>query len=91
MGYTISSRAARALTSLLKGQANSSGVRRSSAAVSPDSFPLPFTVRWSARENAGDGEWVIFLPTLANLVYYGEEAISTITGVTASQILPSGC
>ncbi|MBR0196925.1 MAG: hypothetical protein IJQ34_02215 [Kiritimatiellae bacterium] len=90
MGYTISSRAARALTSLLKGQANSSGVRRSSAAVSPDSFPLPFTVRWSARENAGDGEWVIFLPTLANLVYYGEEAISTITGVTASQILPSG-
>ena len=90
MSYTISSRAARALTSLLKGQAKSSGVHYAAAAVSPDSFPLPFTVRWSAKENAGDGEWVIFLPTLTNLVYYGEEAISTITGITASQILPSG-
>ena len=59
-------------------------------AISPDAYPLPFSVRWSASADSGSGAWVIWLPNLAQLVHYGSSAISTISGVTAAAELPAG-
>lgn len=58
--------------------------------VSPDAFPPPFTVRWSASEANGNGAWCIWLPDRAKLVMYGGTFIGTITGVAAATVLPSG-
>lgn len=58
--------------------------------IDPDTFPAPFTVRWSASANSGAGAWVIWLPDRAKLVMYGGTFIGTITGVAAATVLPTG-
>ena len=84
--YVITERARRALSALLRGSnGNTGGSAGGPAAVSFDAFPLPFTVRWSAKESA----WVIWLPDPAGLLLV-EDSAETITGITASQNLPAG-
>lgn len=88
-GYVLSPKAARALTRLVRGGADASATTYTSATISPDDFPLPFTVRWSQSENSGEGAWVIWLPDPERLVYYDEEW-RTIGQIAAAQTLPSG-
>lgn len=87
--YVLSERAARALTTLIRGKAASSSPGYAPAAVSLDAFPSPFTVRWSQSENDGSGAWVIWLPDLAKLVQL-DGAYLTLEGVTAATKLPTG-
>ena len=84
-GFVLTDKARRALSDLLRAKPGNTGAGMSAAAISPDSFPLPFAVRWSAKE----GNWVVWLPNLAALVHVDGTA-QTITGVTAAQNLPAG-
>ena len=88
-GYVLSAKAARALTRLVRGGADATAPTYTSATISPDDFPMPFTVRWSQSENSGEGAWVIWLPDPERLVYYDEEW-RTIGQIAAAQTLPSG-
>lgn len=88
--YTLTDNAVGKLRRMLRGNAATTSAQRLSPGVaSPDTFAAPFTVRWSASETSG-GAWVIWLPDLAHLVSFGDTSISTITGVSAAQNLPSG-
>lgn len=89
--YALTKGACDALARLLRAEM-AVGSRQSGGpgAISPDAYPLPFAVRWSASADSGSGAWVIWLPNLAQLVHYGASAISTISGVTAAAELPSG-
>ena len=69
---------------------NTGAVAASGRPIDPDKFPPPFTVRWSASANDGAGAWLIWLPSLGNLVAFGDAYISTIGGVTAAGNLPAG-
>ena len=92
-GYVLSPKAVRSLTRALRGSASRTPPTFGPASISPDTFPPPFTVRWS--EIAADsspqvsGAWVIWLPDPSNLVIFGN-AIPSVTGVTAAQGLPTG-
>ncbi len=88
-GYVLSAKAARALTRLVRGGANATAPTYTSATISPDDFPPPFTVRWSRSQASGDGAWVIWLPDTANLVMYETDYI-TPSGISAATALPSG-
>lgn len=88
--YALTPSACNALARMLRGKmAVDSRGANAPRPVSPDAYPAPFTVRWSASETSG-GAWVIWLPDLAHLVSFGDTSISTITGVSAAQNLPSG-
>ena len=89
MDYVLTGKAARGLAALLRGRrGNTGGGGTAYATISPDAFPLPFAVRWSASETSG-GAWVIWLPSLASLVNVDSSAV-TITGVAAAQNLAAG-
>ena len=88
-GYVLSPKAARALTRLVRGGADATAPTYTSATISPDDFPLPFTVRWSQSQSSGEGAWVIWLPDTANLVMYDSDYI-TPSGISAATALPSG-
>ena len=91
MAYVITEKAATALTRLLRGDKSTgnTGIRGGPATISPDAFPAPFTVRWSASEDSGSGAWVIWLPNATQLLVYDGSAV-TITGITAATELPAG-
>lgn len=92
MAYVISQKAARALTRLVRGSFGATAPTYSPAAISPDVFPPPFTVRWSQSEKSGQGAWVIWLPlnTGGNHVYIGRERRSIAGNINAAQALPAG-
>lgn len=89
MAYVISQKAARALTRIIRGAADATAPTYRPATISPDSFPPPFTVRWSQSESSGEGAWVIWLPDTSQLVMYDTDYI-TPSGITATSALPSG-
>lgn len=85
MAYVLSSKAVRALSSIVRGKINTGGVAFDASSVSFDSFPLPFAVRWSEAE----GNWVIWIPDSSESVFVDGESVA-ITGITAAQNLPAG-
>ena len=86
MDYVLTGKAARGVAALLRGRrGNTGGGGTAYATISPDDFPHPFAVRWSAKEN----NWVIWLPDPAALVLVDDSA-ETITGITACQKLAAG-
>lgn len=86
MDYVLTERAARGLTQLLRGnRGNTGGGGTAYASISFVENPLPFAVRWSAKED----NWVIWLPDPAALVLVDDSA-ETITGITACQNLAAG-
>lgn len=88
-GYTLSEGAVRKLAGLVRGGMESTRRGASSpSAVSFDGYALPFAVRWAASEGQS-GAWVVWLPTLANLVSYAGAAC-TLSGVAAATSLPAG-
>lgn len=88
-GYTLSEGAVRKLAGLVRGGMETTRRGASSpSAVSFDGFALPFAVRWSASEGQS-GAWVVWLPSLANLVSYAGDSC-TLSGVTAATSLPAG-
>lgn len=89
-GYALSPKAVRTLKRIVRGNSNATGATYSPASISVDDFPPPFTVRWSASENNGNGKWSIWLPDRAKLVMYSGAFVSTISGVTAATALPTG-
>ena len=58
--------------------------------IDPDTFPAPFTVRWSASANQAAGAWVIWLPDTAKLVCIGNSYQSAPSNIAAETALPSG-
>lgn len=88
-GYVLSGKAARALTKIVRGTSKSTTTDYSSATVSYDGYPAPYTVRWSQMENSGYGAWVIWLPDITKLVMYDKSYI-TPSGVTAATELVAG-
>ena len=96
MAFVISQKAARALTRLVRGSSDATAPTYSPAAISPDVFPPPFTVRWSQSENNGDGAWVIWFPTeqtyknIQNPVLMVGTIRITASGVTDADTLPLG-
>ena len=89
MAYVISAKAARALTGIIRGRTDSTAPTYTSASISFDDFPAPFSVRWSQAENNGQGTWVIWLPDDDKLVMVDGSYV-TIGGTTAATILPTG-
>lgn len=92
MAYVISSKAARALTRLVRGSSDATAPTYKPAAISPDDFPPPFTVRWAQSQNNGRGAWVIWLNSASThgLVLV-DGALKAIThGITAATGLPTG-
>ena len=88
--YVLTPQAVRKLRGALAATPGNSGASGAPSPVDIDDFPPPFTVRWSASANSGAGAWVIWLPSLGNLVAFGDVYISTIGGVTAATNLPAG-
>lgn len=72
--YVLGPNAARKLKALL---AKSDGVSRrptgSSAFASDLEYAAPFTVKWAASANGGEGAWIIWLPGDGLLVLRGEK------------------
>jgi hypothetical protein len=68
---------------------NTGAAAASGRPIDPDTFPAPWTVRWSASANNKQGTWVIWLPDIAQLVMF-EGVYLNIGGVTAEQALPEG-
>lgn len=87
--YVLTPAAVRKVRRLLAHPSGNTGATLRSATISPDEFPPPFAVRWSASETSG-GTWTIWLPDRAKLVAYGDAYVATITGVAACQNLPTG-
>lgn len=87
--FVLAPAAVRALTNIVRGKMSQSTSAPAPAAVSRDTFPAPFAVRWAQSENEGDGAWVIWLPDTARLVMFAG-AYVTPTGVTAAASLPAG-
>lgn len=59
--------------------------------VSVDSFPPPFTVRWSASAYHGAGGWVIWLPDKTKLIYVDDAYKgSFINNIDLESSLPAG-
>ena len=103
MAYVISQKAARALTRLVRGSSDATAPTYSPAAISPDVFPPPFTVRWSQSEKSGQGAWVIWLPYMplsaggtpayGPLLIVGNKYVDFLQGTAAlspAQTLPTG-
>lgn len=89
MDYVLTSKAARGLAQILRGnRGNTGGGGTAYGVISFINNPPPFTVRWSSKETSG-GAWVIWLPALASLVCV-DGATVTITGVAAAQNLAAG-
>jgi hypothetical protein len=89
MAFVISQKAARALTRIVRGASDATAPTYSSATISPDDYPPPFTVRWSQSESSGEGAWVIWLPDTSQLVMH-DKAYLTPSGISAASVLPSG-
>lgn len=84
--YVLTGKAVDKLKQLTRGRAGSALRPGADAGtISPDEFALPFTVRWSAKEDA----WVIWLPSTTQLVKVNGSNVS-IGGITAAQELPAG-
>lgn len=88
--YVLTPAAVRKLNRILRPNSGNSGAENYPSPVSPDAFPPPFTVQWSASESNGNGKWAIWLPDRSKLVMYSGAFVSTISGVTAATVLPSG-
>ena len=54
MDYVLSDKAVRRLIPIVRGVSGGTGTTYPQAAVSPDAFPPPYTVRWSAAANSKD-------------------------------------
>lgn len=87
--YVLTPSAVRKLRGALAANPGNSGAAGAPSPVSPDLYPPPFTVRWSASAKNKQGAWVIWLPDKAQLVML-KDAYITPTGVTAEQALPEG-
>ena len=92
MAYVISPKAARALTRLVRGSSDATAPTYKPAAISPDDFPPPFTVRWAQSENNRSGAWVIWLNSgSTHGLVLVDGALKAIThGITAATELPAG-
>ena len=88
--YVLTPAAVRKLNRILRPNSGNTGGENYPSPVSPDAFPPPFTVRWSASEANGNGAWAIWLPDRAKLVMYSGAFVSTISGVAAATVLPTG-
>ena len=90
MKYLLSESAARKLARLTRpGMSESRRIATSSAAIDTDAFALPFAVRWSA--STGDnGAWIVWLPSLSDLVTYSGAALSIGGVAAAGGDLPAG-
>ena len=88
--YVLTPAAVRKLNRLVRHNSGNSGAENYPSPVSLDTFPPPFTVRWSASEANGNGAWCIWLPDRAKLVMYGGAFIGTVSGVAAATVLPAG-
>jgi len=87
--YVLTSRAVRRLRAFLASKHGNGGAGGAPTPISPDAFASPFAVRWSATADSGSGAWVIWLPTISQLVARDGSYI-TPTGVTAEQDLATG-
>lgn len=87
--YVLTPRAVRALKRIVRGDAETTPTGYGSATISPDGFPPPFTVRWSAAENSDSGAWLIWLPG-TSLLMWDDSALDIITPLTAATNYPSG-
>ena len=96
MNYTLTPSAVqklRRLVSASKSTAERLKPANGPAAISPDFYPAPFTVRWAASlaspessEGAGDatdGEWIIYLPT-SGVLMVGGSAVDLTSALTAA-------
>ena len=91
MNYLLTENAVAKLRRVIAPRSGNTGaVAASGRPIDPDRFPPPFTVRWSASADSGDGAWIIWLPGRGNLVAVNDTFASTIGGVTAATGLPSG-
>ena len=103
MKYVLTDAAVRKLRGSLASRAGNTGATGSAAAISPDLYPAPYTVRWAQSENDGDGAWVIWLPYMPQtatdipaygpLLMVGNEYVDFLQGTAAlspAQTLPSG-
>ena len=88
--YVLTPSAVRKLNRILRPNSGNTGGENYPSPVSPDAFPPPFTVQWSASEDSGNGTWAIWLPDRSKLVMYSGAFVSSIGGVTAATVLPSG-
>ena len=89
--YVLGPNAARKLKALL---AKSDGVSRrpagSSAVASDLEYAAPFTVKWAASANGGEGAWIIWLPSTELLVVHGEAVDLTADLEAAGGDYPDG-
>ena len=89
--YVLGPNAARKLKALL---AKSDGVSRrpagSSAVASDLEYAAPFTVKWAASANGGEGAWIIWLPSASLLVVDGESVDVLADLKTAGGDYPAG-
>lgn len=88
--YVLTSQAVRKLRGALAATPGNSGAAGAPSPVNIDDFPPPFTVRWSASADDGEGAWLIWLPGLGNLIAVDGLFVSTIGGATAATGLPAG-
>lgn len=89
MAYVVSQRGVRALSRLVRGSSSASTTTFSPATISPDAFPPPYTVRWSAAANSKDGAWVIWLGDRSRVLYHNGVSQQP-SGVVPESALPTG-
>lgn len=90
MAYVLSAKGVRALSRLVRGGSNVTAPTYESAAVSPDDFPPPFTVRWATTATTdGTSGWIIWLPH-ASLVLWDTDPLDITTGMSAATNYPTG-
>ena len=89
MDYVLSGKAVRRLIPVVRGVSGGTGTTYPQAAVSPDAFPPPYTVRWSAAANSKDGAWVIWLGDRSRVLYHNGVSRQP-AGVVPESALPAG-